>query len=293
MSLREVVRARFDVAREIGDELIVTCPSPDHADRNPSAAINIRKGLWVCYSCGSRGTLEKLLGTQWVDPDVDDMLADIDELLDDGEIPVHPEAWLDQFDVAGVHPYWRTRGLSDAVCREFRLGYDPTTGRATIPLRSPRGDVWGVIRRATDGSAVPKYRYPESAPVSRTLFGYHRVRDGVFNITITEGALDAIAMCEAEIPAVAQLGSSLSDHQAELIRQLGPGSITLAYDQDPAGRRARRRTLEHPALQDHLVTVMAWDRELGKDPLDLFPAQRRKFWQESLKVGPAQILRQR
>lgn len=284
MSLRDAVRARFDVAREIGDELIVTCPSPDHADRNPSAAINVRKGLWVCYSCGARGTLEKLLGTQWVDPDVDDMLADIDELLDDGQVPIHPESWLDQFDVAGVHPYWRSRGLTELVCREFRLGYDPTTARATIPLRSPRGDVWGVIRRATDTTSVPRYRYPESAPVSRTLFGYERVRHGVFNITITEGALDAIAMCEAGMRAVAQLGSSLSDHQVELLRQLGPTSITLAYDQDPAGRRARRRVLENPMLKDFDITVMSWDRSLGKDPLDLVPEQRRDIWRHSREV---------
>lgn len=283
MGLREQVVSRFKVSRWIGDEAIVSCPHPDHDDRNPSAAINVRKKLWTCYSCGRGGSLDQLFGEQFSDPDVEDILMDIASQLAgfDSEKHGYPESWLDQFDMVGPHPYWLSRGLSEGVVTDFRLGYDYETDCATYPLRGPAGDVLGVVRRVLD-DRQPKYRYPDHAPISKTLFGYYKVRTGARDIVITEGALDALAMWDVGVPAVAQMGATLSTFQAELIAKLGPTSITLAYDQDPAGNRATVKALQNPLLRNFPLRVMTWDRELGKDPLDLSYADRLETYATAL-----------
>ncbi len=272
-ALREQITSRFEVARWMGDEALVACPHPDHHDSNPSACINVAKRLWVCYSCGKGGTLENLLGERIADPEIDEVLDSLTELLTTigEEQPVYPEAWLDQFDLAGVHPYWTGRGLSEATCRLFRLGYDPQSARATYPLRAPSGAVWGVVGRAT-GPQLPKYKYPPHAPVSSTLYGYHLVREGLSDVVLVEGALDAMAMWDVGVPAVAQLGGSLSRDQVNLLVRLGLRTLTLAFDNDAAGDKATYRTLRDRTLSGIPMRVMSWTG--AKDPLDLLPADR-------------------
>ena len=283
MSARDQVNAQFRVARWMGDEALVPCPHPDHDDQNPSASINVAKRLWVCYSCGQGGSLERLLGKRVADPAVEDLLTELATTLAGFESVDHgyPESWLDQFDAGGTHPYWLGRGLSDDVCQQFRLGYDPDTRMVTYPLRGPTGAVLGVVRRATDNLTLPKYRYPDHAPVSKTMFGYHLVQHGVSDIVVTEGALDALAMWDVEVPAVAQLGSSLSHEQMTLLRKLSPRSITFAYDQDRAGAKALKRVLNNPRFDFCQMRVMEWDPVQGKDPLDLTHDQRRQYWSDA------------
>lgn len=275
MGLREQVSSRFKVSRWIGDEAIVSCPHPDHDDRNPSAAINVRKRLWVCYSCGRSGRLEALLGQQVTDPDVDDVLQDIVSMLNRFDEPSrkYPESWLDQFDFGEPHPYWLDRGLTADIVRRFRLGYDFESDCVTYPLRTPNGAVLGVVRRVLDDRR-PKYRYPDNAPVSKTLFAYYETVAGADDIVITEGALDALAMWDIGVPAVAQMGATLSEEQATLLRRLGPRSITFAYDADPAGQSAFVRAVQNVDLGHAILRRMTWNREDGKDPLELSPDVR-------------------
>jgi hypothetical protein len=283
MGLREQISSQFRVSRWIGDEAIVSCPHPDHDDRNPSAAINIRKRLWTCYSCGRGGSLDKLLGGRVSDQAVEEILVELaTELAGFGSVEHgYPESWLDQFDLGGVHPYWIRRGLSEEVCVDFRLGYDFETGYATYPLRAPTGKVLGVVRRAIDERPGPKYRYPDHAPVSKTLFGYYKIQTGVRDVVVTEGALDALAMWDVGVPSVAQMGATLSRDQVVLLRKLGPTSITFAYDRDPAGNRALKRAIDDPMLDFCPLKAMIWNREDGKDPLELDPELRREVYADA------------
>jgi len=281
VSARRQIEARFKVVQWSGDEALVACPHPDHDDSNPSAWINARKKVWVCFSCGRGGNLEQLMGERVADPRVEDVLSDLSKRLNAPEhIPTYPERWLDQFDVNGVHPYWLERGLSEAVCREFRLGYDFLSGRVTYPLRDPSGGVLGVVRRALD-QRQPKYQYPAGVTISHTLFGYYQVRSGVKDVVITEGALDALALWDVSIPALAQMGASLSTTQISLLRELGPRSITFAYDQDQAGREALERVVTNRNLNFCPLLLMKWPANKGKDPLDLDPHLRQRYYERS------------
>lgn len=43
-------------------DIQVSCISPDHPDKNPSAGLNVRKGLWHCMACEKGGSAIDLIG---------------------------------------------------------------------------------------------------------------------------------------------------------------------------------------------------------------------------------------
>ena len=294
MRLQDAVRQRFEVAQKIGDEFLVRCPDPDHEDRNPSAAINTRKGLWVCYSCGAGGRVIDLLdGVRVEDESTEDLIEELQAdvaILDD--TPTYlPERWLDQF-TGAAHPYWLRRGMSEETVAEFGLGYDPAfqprwdeppIEAVTMPLRAPTGGLLGVVHRRLD-DAKPKYHYPHQVDVSRCLFAFERVREGCEHVTITEGAIDAILLWQEGIPALAAYSDRLSQAQEALIRRLDPVTVTLAFDQDEPGEKAVQRILHgekrkgrHRPPADFgsaFVRVAFWDPVEGKDIADLAPHRR-------------------
>ena len=292
MNLAEAVRQRFEVAQRIGDEYLVHCPDPEHEDRNPSAAINVRKGLWVCYSCGAGGRVIDLLdGIQVEDESTDDLVQSLIEDVERLSQPSQdlPERWLDQF-LGAPHPYWLRRGFTEDTIEEFQLGYDPTfqprwdappVETVTMPLRVPSGALRGVTRRRLD-NATPRYHYPAHADVSAFLYAYERVAEGRPHVAITEGAVDAMLLWQEGIPALAAYSDRLSHAQEALLRRLDPVTITIAFDQDPPGRRAAQRILQGdrrkpPAdLGAAMVRVAEWPPSEGKDIGDLEPHRRRE-----------------
>lgn len=310
MGLHAAIRKHFTVAREIGDEFIISCPSPDHDDNNPSASINAIKGVWICYSCGEHGRVSDLIDGLEDRDHTDDLIASLQrevKSLIKQEQHYYPERWLDQF-LGAPHPYWLKRGFTEDTITEFQLGYDfsfqpvptePPVEMVTTPLRAPNGGLLGVVRRRLD-NGIPRYHYPAHADVSTCLFGYERFMSSLNasrHVVLTEGALDAIALWQEGIPAMAQYGDRLSEAQSGLLRRLDPLTLTLAYDEDSAGLRASQRVLEGerrydsrgnlrlatppPDLGPVAIYEARWDTEEGKDILDLAPERRREVIEQA------------
>ena len=283
----------MDVVQENGDEWTIRCPDPDHDDGTPSASVNVVKGLWCCYSCGKGGRVDHLLdGVRISEPDADENLDEIEKMLAamDYSRQVYPESWLRQFQVP--HPYWESRGFDQGTCSDFNLGYDFASNCCTYPIRDPHGNVLGVTRRRLDGG-TPKYKYPSGVDMGKCLFAYERVAAaGCTRIAITEGALDAIALWQVGVPAVAQYGSRLRPAQVNLLRGLGLSSLVLVYDMDKAGRDAAdyvingepRKRISAPDL-GCIIEVARWSSDEAKDAADLDPARRREVVDEAEIAG--------
>jgi DNA primase len=227
-----------------------------HGDSNPSASVNVLKGVWVCYACGAGGRV----GTGDNTKAIKEALA----VMRDAKPPhvFHPR-WLDMFDIAGPSPYWASR-VGETTARAYRCGTHPTTGNPTYPLLSAAGEVWGVVERV-DTDAF-KYLYPAGVSVSKTLFGY---RKGNFRtVIVCEGAGDVMAFHTVGIPkgtlVVGTYGAGVNAPQAELIRNLSPVRVIMAYDNDEAGVKASRRNYDFGAAQ---VAVVEWPEGV-KDPGD-------------------------
>ena len=219
-----------------------------------------------CYTCGARGGLsgDDLL----IEPDPEVMKAWIGKKL--SPRVTYPEAWLDRWDAGPVHPYWLAR-VGERAARQFRLGYDPEHNAVTYPFRGDYGQVLGVVRRSLEPDTHQKYKYPAGVDAKSHLFNYTPDHHSV--VVLTEGAVDAIALWNVGVNAMAIYGSALSAAQVKLLARIDPDIVYTCYDNDDAGWKAHRET--ERALRNRLVGRITWPRSWGKDIAELSETRRK------------------
>lgn len=247
-----------------GTERPFLCPV--HGDSRPSASVNMIKRVWVCYTCGAHGGLtgEHAL----MEPDYEQMREWFNDRMEEGR--VYPEGWLTQYDAGDVHEYWLDR-VGERAARHFRLGADRESGAVVYPLRDPSGGVLGVVRRPLRGEG-PKYLYPKGVDVGSLLFNY--TTDARRVVVLCEGALDAIALWNVGVQAMAIYGCRLSVEQVRLVDRLDPLYVYTAYDNDEAGEQAHRET--ERSFSHRFVARLRWPRSWGKDVGELSEERLKK-----------------
>jgi len=237
-----------------------------HDDKNASASVNVIKGVWVCYACGAKGAVD---GPIEIDPS--DLLRNVYELLDDPDIKPYPASWLALYN--GESEYWESRFSKAAIIR-FDLGFDPVKEEPCYPLRSPSGDIHGLVHRNSDPTSKRKYKYPYGVSIQNYLFNYSPEQRST--VVLVEGAADAIALWEVGIEAFAIYGTRPSDVQMNLIRKVDPERVVVAFDQDSPGRRAAAAVSTFLYGEMEVVIAM-WDDNRGKDPAELTPEERTSY----------------
>ncbi len=152
--------------------------------------------------------------------------------------------------------------------------YDLFRNRVMFPITDRRGQVIAFGGRVLEPAPpnAPKYlNSPETRIFQKghVLFGHAealplaREHGRLF---VTEGYLDAIALLRVGIPAVAPLGTALTDEQIQLLWRIVP-EPTLCFDGDNAGLRALERAAFkalaalHPGKSLYLARLPA-----GEDP---------------------------
>ena len=147
--------------------------------------------------------------------------------------------------------------------------YDRFRGRAVFPILNEAGKVVAFGARALDGSE-PKYLNSPETPVyskSRTLYGLSWAKEAVRRegrVVLMEGYLDVARALEAGVEtAVATCGTALTSFHGRLLRRFSD-KIVVNFDQDEAGQKAARKSLDvlmEEGLRVHVVELPA-----GHDP---------------------------
>ena len=233
LSLSELVGRRVKLVPK-GGRLAGLCPF--HNEKTPSFYVNDSEGFYHCFGCGANGDMITWLretdGLEFIEAvrQLSEM-AGLSMPADDrtsGEAAQQRKAAVDACeaaaafyssslarpDGAAASRYLASRGLSDQVIRDFRLGYAPRTGlfshlqqrelpldmcraagltavsdrdgsvydyfrdRVMFPIEDARGRVIGFGARAL-GDAQPKYLNSPESPsfVKKTvLYGFGRAR---------------------------------------------------------------------------------------------------------------------
>ena len=276
--LERAVRKSFDVRSASGDELLCVCRW--HEDTNPSLYINVVKGLYVCFSCGESGgpkdlaRVLKMNHRHMITRDPASIREQTNALMARQQRGTGmPESTLRAYQSTPTS-FWHSRGFSDETIKLAGLGFDIEANAGTIPFRDHNGTLLGVIRRYLDPEVKPKYRYPTGAPISKTLWGSWLMRN-VDEVAVCEGPLDAVALWDANIPAVSLLGCRLSTTQERLLSQIGVSRFVLFLDNDRAGREATD-TLAKQLSRRFLIRAVDYPDSRAKDPGELTTALRRK-----------------
>ena len=152
--------------------------------------------------------------------------------------------------------------------------YDRFRGRLMFPIRDARGRVIAFGGRLL-GPGEPKYLNSPDTPLfdkGRTLYNLDRAAPPARKsgrIVVAEGYMDAIALAQAGIDAVAPLGTALTEAQLLLLWRVAPEPL-LCFDGDAAGQRAALRAALRalPGLEPGRSLRFATLPE-GQDPDDV------------------------
>ena len=137
------------------------------------------------------------------------------------------------------------------VERERKKGtyYDRFRNRIMFPIWNGRGDLVGFAGRAV-GDEMPKYLNSPDTPLFRKgkeLYALHLARPAIKSlgkVGVMEGYMDVISMFQKGVNyVVAGMGTAFSTEQARTLLLLCD-DVVLSYDQDEAGKRAVRRSIE-------------------------------------------------
>jgi DNA primase len=228
--------------RERGKNSMVRCPF--HEDRTPSLSLDLVRGLFICFQCGEKGTIEYLAARlnkpidptaavrqrlEYVEPERQDF-SSLAERLHEQALRARPKAIVE---------YILGRGLDPEAFRHFRLGWDGS--RISMPYY--------------DGATVPAVRYRGPGPRKsfeefsrRCIYNVNDIR-GAESVILCEGESDTHAVWSrlaspglwwynvgvAGIPGVGQGQPSQETWELWLLDLMGAKRVYIAFDADDAG----------------------------------------------------------
>jgi DNA primase len=117
-------------------------------------------------------------------------------------------------------------------------------GRICIPIHDAAGALVAYAGRwpGEPPEGVERYLLPKQFQKSRVLFNLHRLNDAE-HLVLVEGYWSTFRLHAMGVPVAALMGSSVSEEQLALLRERGTRRLTLLWDGDDAGRKARERWL--------------------------------------------------
>lgn len=303
----EEVISRYTTLKARGRKHWGLCPF--HAEKTPSFAVDIDKGLWYCHgSCHKGGDvfsfIQRVEGIEFLD--ALEKLANELGLEVERKSQKDPSLWaltaevqagftLDLQNTPHARDYVAQRGLElsadifgvgyarpnmTSLLRGKPLdrigivkkGYEFFRGRLTFPVFDWMDRVAGWQGRALE-DVQPKYLTLSDTELfrkSEQLFGLMQAKPLIRHFgyaLVTEGPIDTMHVYQAGFPAVAGLGSSVSDQQFALLRRAGAETVYAAFDnpnRDKAGLKAALATIE--ALRGYVgVRIVVWPKQY-QDP---------------------------
>ena len=147
--------------KDAGQDLLIVCPNPDHKDSRPSCRIAKQKEVFHCFSCGFKGSYNKVaryvLGLNrngfedyCSDNGIDhtDFDLNIDEVCEEvGEY----ESYKYPLSKKAVS-YLKSRGIGEEFQSKFQLGYDDEERVILIPIFM-NGKFKGCQKRSIEGKS--------------------------------------------------------------------------------------------------------------------------------------------
>lgn len=181
--------------------------------------------------------------------------------------------------------YFQTvRGFSADVLRQHLIGrpvrgtgvFSRFSGHTIVPLFDLDGPVGaakcvGFMARNHTDPHMWKWRKSRDLPPEHALFGYRgacqaNLRGGA-RLLLVEGVPDALKCIEAGYPAVAALGSNLSNEQVDRLSRLRLREVVVVAHNDESGGKFADQVRDKMAAHAAAVRVVhppSWVKDVGE-----------------------------
>lgn len=259
-----------NIESEVDSDYIIFCPYHNN-HRSPAGEIDKANGTFFCFSCHKVASLIEFTmhmtnrtyfeSARFIKSKEQggNFEQDIQRQL--VEKPMYVQ--YDQLLIKSLNKqalespralrYYSGRLITEASIRKFQLGYSEKQDMVTIPVHSPDGMEIGFVGRSVEGK---EFKNTPGLPKSKTLFNLNRVKTADL-VYVVESSFDAIRLDQCGFPAVATLGSNVSNIQTDLLQKYFNNIIVIA-DNDAAGGNMKDKIVERLGPR---VTLVQLDKE--------------------------------
>ena len=250
---------------------------PFHANnRTPAGEVDKSSGIFFCFSCHKVADFVELVmhtsgRTYFESIRYIKSKEQETDLEQDIEKKLYAKPDYTQFDELTIKRlnnqalespramrYFSGRLLTEDSVKKFSLGFSEKQDMVTIPVASPDGMTVGFVGRSVEGK---DFKNTPGLPKSKILFNLHRVKisDRVY---VVESSFDAIRLDQCGFPAVATLGSNVSNIQIELLQKYFNNIIVIA-DNDEAGGNMKTKIIDKLGSRVSVIQLNKEYKDIG------------------------------
>ena len=272
---RVLTGSGLTVENEIDTDYILFCPfHPNH--RTPAGEVDKHKGTFYCFSCHKIADLVELVmhttGRTYFESvrfikareQAGNLEAEITKAL--VEKPLYrqfDEVLIRRLNSQALESpratrYFLGRQIKEDSMKKFALGFSEKQDMVTVPVHAPDGMPVGFVGRSIEGK---EFKNTPGLPKAKLLFNLHRVKSAD-RVYVVESSFDAIRLDQCGFPAVATLGSNVSNFQIDLLQKYFNNIIVIA-DNDEAGGNMKSRLLEKIGSKITVIQLNSKYKDIG------------------------------
>ena len=254
-----------------GQEIQCRCPvhvkRTGKEDANPSFYINAESGLWLCWSCGAKGTLAHLIyevtGAQSDDPSV--LLTLMNHNVNQLSAPkwekiptVDNNMYLYYDDVP--LKYLNSRNISIEAARQYGIRWNVEKKSWIIPVVSADGVLLGWQEKGSNFVV----NHPTGIKMRHTLFGIEKFTSKTS--ILVESPLDVVRFASSfeGIQCLASFGASITSEQLHMLFDVSE-KVIIAMDNDNAGINSAKNIFKAMPLVKNGLYWLKYSHTKAKD----------------------------
>lgn len=263
------------VESEVDSDYIIFCPFHNN-NRTPAGEIDKNNGTFFCFSCHHVADLVEFVmhtsGRSYFESirfiKTKEIQQDLERDINQKLVTKPDFVPFDELIIKRLHngllvsdrakDYFKYRKLSTSSWSKFSLGYSEKQDMVTVPVHSPDGMSVGFVGRSIEGK---EFKNTPGLPKAKTLFNLNRVKTAD-RVYVVESSFDAIRLDQVGLPAVATLGSNVSNLQIELLQKYFNNIIVIA-DNDEAGGNMKTKIIEKLGSRVSVIQLNKEYKDIG------------------------------
>ena len=265
----------IDIESEVDTDYLIFCPFHGNY-RTPAGEIDKVRGTFFCFSCHHVASLVEVVMNETkktyfealrliksleiqsdLQTEISEKLIEKPEYIQFDEVLVKRLA-TEALESDRAKTYYAGRSITESSMKKFSLGYSQAQDMVTIPVHSPDGMLVGFVGRSVEGK---EFKNTPKLPKGKTLFNLSRVKTSR-RVYVVESSFDAIRLDQCEMPAVATLGSNVSNIQTDLLNKYFNDIIVIA-DNDDAGSKMSKRLQEKLGAKVSVIHLDTQYKDIG------------------------------